>query len=43
MTPDRELLEPVAEEFRYASDTNSEWLTVNQIRELLRREREKKT
>ena len=32
----------VAEDFRYASDTNTEWLSVVQIRELLKREREKK-
>ncbi len=33
---------PVAEGFRYASDTNNEWLSVPQIRELLERERTKK-
>ena len=29
---------PVAETFRYASDSNTEWLCVEQIRDLLRRE-----
>ena len=33
----------VPEGFRYASDTNTEWLSVDQIRDLLQREREKKT
>jgi UDP-N-acetylglucosamine 4,6-dehydratase len=33
----------VPEAFRYASDKNTEWLSVDQIRDLLKREREKKT